>query len=113
MKTIIMLFMLIQSGPKPTPTPKPEWTPQDTGSTSLITTSTWYPSTITTPMMVIHLQGETILEINGADGKKLKLSADGKVTGDLPHDQAADNFWKAVATFAPHCAQPTPKGEKE
>lgn len=59
-------------------------------------------TTITTPMMSIHMtKGDpVILEVN-SNGKHLNVMADGTVTGDLPHDAAADQFWKAVATIAP------------
>lgn len=108
MKIILLFFVLLQvSTPKPTPAPE-----LLRGTTTMVTTSnisanTW-ASALTTPTMVIHFSGDTILEINGADGKKLKLAANGKVTGDLPHDKAADAFWKAVASVVPKCERERP-----
>ena len=62
-----------------------------------------FDSGIQPPRMIIHLSGPRIMEIN-ADGKHLVINADGTVTGDLPHDKAADEFWKNIAkAFPPIC----------
>jgi len=60
--------------------------------------------------MVIHFEGDKILEVNGADGKHLIVAADGKITGDLPHDAAADEFWRSIAKAFPVVCEERKRG---
>lgn len=89
MKLIALLLVLLMRQDT-----KPQTTYATTG------TNTWKYSSLNTPTVVIHFEGDKLLEIN-VDGKHLLVSADGKVTGDMPHDKAAEEFWKALAVAFP------------
>lgn len=96
-----LLFIVpLAIGQKPTPSPTPQWMAGPTFITTTPPTSFTFSGGMEAPRMVIHFSGETVIEIN-ADGKHLAVSADGKVTGDLPHDKAADEFWKDLALALP------------
>ncbi len=96
-----MLLLLPWQSPKPTPSPTPAWTGNIITSATTTTAPIMWATALNTPRMVIHFEGNIILEINGADGKHLIVAADGKITGDLPHDAAADEFWRSIASAFP------------